>query len=82
VLHLPAVEFLRRYLSHVLPPVFKRIRHYGFLANRHKTVHLAKARRALDAPQPVAIESARDFMARVAQIEITGCPYCSIAACG
>jgi len=81
LLRLPAVEFIRRFLSHVLPPGFKRIRHYGFLANSHKAEHLASARRALDAPlpQPTAVESARAFMARVASIELSRCPYC---ACG
>lgn len=33
---LPAVEFIRRFLLHVLPQGFVRIRHYGFLANRSR----------------------------------------------
>ena len=33
---LPANEFLRRFLLHVLPPGFVRIRHFGFLAHRRR----------------------------------------------
>jgi len=46
-LTLPAVEFLRRFLTHVLPPGYIRIRHYGFLANHDRARHLAACRTAL-----------------------------------
>jgi hypothetical protein len=36
VLQLDAHEFIRRFLLHVLPDGFHRIRHYGFLANGHR----------------------------------------------
>lgn len=42
-----ADEFLRRFLLHVLPPGFVRIRHYGFLANRRRTAALALCRRLI-----------------------------------
>jgi hypothetical protein len=45
---LDAVEFLRRFLLHVLPHGFMRIRYYGFLANRHRAQKLQQARRLLD----------------------------------
>ena len=52
---LDAVEFLRRFLLHVLPRGFKRIRHYGFLANGVRTVQLPLCRRVLgQAPPPPA----------------------------
>jgi hypothetical protein len=41
---LSAVEFLRRFLLHVLPLGFKRIREFGLLANRHRQEKLAQAR--------------------------------------
>jgi hypothetical protein len=44
---LPAEEFLRRYLIHVVPPQFRRIRHYGFLANRHRKQKAARCRQLL-----------------------------------
>ena len=40
-------EFIRRFLIHVLPSGFHRIRHYGFLANGQRTENLAKARQLL-----------------------------------
>ena len=55
-LTLDAVEFLRRFLLHVLPRGFQRIRHYGFLANGVRQVKLPLCRRAL---RPTAVP-ARD----------------------
>ena len=47
---LGAHEFIRRFLLHVLPDGFQRIRHYGFLANGHRKAKLGVIRRLLDAP--------------------------------
>ena len=44
---LPAVEFLRRFTLHVLPPGFVRIRYFGFLANRNRRDAVAKCREQL-----------------------------------
>jgi len=44
---LAAVEFLRRFLLHLLPSHFVRIRHYGLLANRHRAEKLARCRELL-----------------------------------
>jgi hypothetical protein len=44
---LEAVEFVRRFLTHVLPTGFVRIRHYGLLANRHRQEKLARCRELL-----------------------------------
>jgi hypothetical protein len=44
---LPAVEFIRRFLLHVLPSGFVRIRQYGWLANRHREEKLEQCRRLL-----------------------------------
>jgi len=65
--------FIGRFLQHVLPPGFKRIRHYGLLAPATKADRLAAARAllAMPAPNPTAIEDAQAFMRRVAAIEIT-----------
>ena len=77
-LRLPGAEFVRRFLLHVLPRSFKRIRHYGLLAPAHKAKRLAAARAALAAPQPepALIESIDAFLHRVASIERTTCPQC------
>jgi hypothetical protein len=47
---LPVGEFMRRFLLHVLPPGFHRIRHYGLLANAARVENLARARELLVAP--------------------------------
>jgi len=77
---LSATEFLRRFLLHVLPKGFMRIRHYGLLANRSKRALLAQARAALDAPAPVqesaSPESVQAFWHRIAGIDIERCPLC------
>lgn len=76
--HLPVGEFIRRFLLHVLPGGVQRIRHYGVLANSCKKTQLAQARQALGQapPNPQAHESAQNFMARVARIELNTCPKC------
>ena len=47
---LAAGEFIRRFLIHVLPKGFHRIRHYGLFANGNRTVNLARARELLAVP--------------------------------
>jgi hypothetical protein len=49
---LTPVEFMRRFLLHVLPTGFHRIRHYGLLANAGRRENLARVRTLLDVPQP------------------------------
>lgn len=75
---LPGVEFLRRFLLHVLPQGFKRIRHYGLLSPARKKAGLAAARQALDVPppEPAVIEEVAAFMLRVGQSERYRCPHC------
>ena len=51
VMSLPALVFIRRFLMHVLPPGFMRIRYYGLMSNRHRSRHLALCRqRIAEAP--------------------------------
>jgi hypothetical protein len=78
VMALPAESFIHRFLLHVLPKGFQRIRHYGLLANRHKAERLAKAREALDLspPEPVVREPVEDFARRVLGVDIQRCPVC------
>ena len=54
VMTLSADEFLRRFLLHVLPDSFQRIRHYGLLGNRHRKEHLARCRELLSMPEPLS----------------------------
>jgi hypothetical protein len=48
-------EFIRRFLLHVLPKGFHRIRHYGLLASAGRKANVARARELLDAPAPPAV---------------------------
>ena len=48
-------EFIRRFLIHVLPKGFHRIRNYGLLANGSRADNVAKARALLNVPKPDAI---------------------------
>ena len=45
-------EFIRRFLIHVLPNGFHRIRHYGLLANGNRAANIAQARDLLAVPAP------------------------------
>jgi hypothetical protein len=49
---LAAVDFIRRFLLHILPSGFVKIRHFGFLANRNRSSALALCRQHLNAPSP------------------------------
>ena len=78
MVRLEGMEFVRRFLLHVLPTGIKRIRHYGILAPACKKTRLDAARLALDMPvinQP-ALESAQAFMVRVALMDMLLCPSC------
>lgn len=82
-MNLSADEFIRRFLMHVLPNGFHRIRYYGFLGNRHRGEKLAACRRLLGmqvAEQlPAPPKPEREYRDRYR--ELTGrslrqCPYC------
>jgi len=78
---LEAEEFIRRFLLHVLPEGFQRIRYYGFLANRYREEKLARCRELLDmpAPEPPALEGAKDYRERFQELigpSLGECPAC------
>jgi hypothetical protein len=79
-LRLPGPEFIGRFLQHVLPSGFKRIRHYGLLSPARKKRGLALARVALGMPplRPAVVESVAEFLRRVARLEYERCPHCGI----
>jgi hypothetical protein len=78
MVRLQGVEFVRRFMLHVLPTGIKRIRHYGVLASSCKAVKLDATRMALQMPaiNPQAVESAQAFMARVLKLDVSKCPCC------
>jgi hypothetical protein len=76
---LPAQTFLGRFLQHVLPPGFVRIRRFGFLANRVKGQGLARCRELLDAApvEPPEPKPPRQWL-----IALTGVDPCRCRHCG
>jgi hypothetical protein len=78
---LDANEFIRRFLIHVLPDGFQRIRYYGFLGNCHRTRKLALCRKLLGMTpaEPVVAgppEDYRDRYEALASVSLRECPHC------
>jgi hypothetical protein len=82
---LSADEFIRRFLIHVLPEGFQRIRYYGFLSNRHRAEKLALCRQLLGMsivdPQPSPGDQPSDYDYETTYQKLTGnslqqCPVC------
>ena len=82
-LALPAHTFIDRFLLHVLPQGFKRIRHYGVLGPAGKAVKLAQARAALAVPppDPPVVESVAAFMLRIDRLAWARCRHCGQGSC-
>ena len=81
VMRVEPSEFLRRLLLHVVPRGFRRVRHYGLLANRGGADHLARCRALLaaDAPEhgrPTADEPLAARILRLTGIDVLRCPVC------
>ena len=78
VMTLAADEFMRRFLLHAVPDGFHRIRHVGFLANRHRAAKLALCRALLAAPkpEPPSPETYRERHHRLTGHDLDVCPEC------
>ena len=74
-LSLSGTEFVRRFLLHVLPRGFMRVRYYGLLANRHRATRLARCRELLGVTPPARDESAQPS---VGEGDKDLCPACGI----
>src|SRR5206468_3109830 len=77
---LAAGEFIRRFLLHVLPTGFHRIRYYGFLGARHRRAKLARCRQLLGSPASAPTRSAapdyRDRVEALTGVSLRVCPAC------
>jgi Putative transposase/Transposase zinc-binding domain len=76
---LEAHEFIRRFLLHIVPHGFQRLRHVGFLANRCKAHALRQCRHLLGQPTeppPRAPPSAVEWMRQRTGLDLTQCPQC------
>jgi hypothetical protein len=78
IMTLDVDEFLRRFLLHVVPRGFMRIRHFGLLTNRTRRVALARCRVLLGAPPPEhpQPESTIGLLHRLAGVDLSRCPVC------
>ena len=77
---LSADEFIGRFLAHVLPNRFLRVRHYGFLANRAKQKSLARCRAFLGVAPPThrndQPRTLADWLRKTLGIDPNCCPHC------
>lgn len=78
VMTLAADEFLRRFLLHVMPRGFMRIRHFGLLANHARREALTRCRDLLGQSPPPEIpqESTTALLRRLTGIDVSRCPVC------
>jgi len=76
VMTLATDEFIRRFLIHVLPGGFHRIRHYGLFANGSRAANVARARELLVVPTPKAVDHAADTDTAEPQSLSHPCPCC------
>ena len=73
---LPATEFLRRFLLHVVPKGFMRIRHYGITANARRQAKLARCRELLGTTPAPPLPVGADTAAAPPQDTTPRCPRC------
>jgi len=78
---LKAEEFIRRFLLHVLPSHYVRIRHFGLLANRNRKEAIALCRKILGTKKTITKDSNRkeswqEQLLRICGIDVNTCPVC------
>lgn len=69
-------EFIRRFLIHVLPPGFPRIRYFGLMANRHRKDSLARCRQLLTSEADQLLPSIAQCQTVRRDLQITEPPRC------
>jgi hypothetical protein len=77
---LDAFEFIRRFLLHVLPDRFVKIRYYGLLSNRNRKAMLSKCRKFLGVitvkvSNRDVSETWQEFLLRISGIDLIKCPF-------
>ena len=77
IMTLSAMEFIRRFLLHILPKGFMKIRHYGLLGNRNKTKKLILCKRLTNTPIRLKEKlPAPQLLQKLIGHDITTCPVC------
>lgn len=74
---LNAIEFMRRFMLHVLPSGFQRIRYYGYLSNCNRKTKLRKCLRLTQTPiKPKVKLTAKELIMKLTGVDISLCPSC------
>jgi len=81
LLTIEAVEFIRRFLLHVLPEQFVKIRYYGILSHRSRKTKLLRCKRLLgvvtrEEPEKAPKETWQDLLTRITGMDPRICPHC------
>lgn len=77
VMELANKEFIRRFLFHILPHGFTRIRHYGLYASRNKSTRLEACRQAIGSTKSMKTEaSSFEIICRILGRDVSLCPHC------
>jgi len=80
IMKLEASEFIRRFLLHVLPEKFVKVRYYGLLANRKSDTMLSRCRRLLgcssEPKNRSPSETWQEFLLRACGLDLMTCPFC------
>ena len=72
-----AEEFIRRFLMHILPPRFMKIRHYGLLGNRNKKTKLAVCKKLTNTTSPVKPKlTTLEILKKTLGVDFNICPMC------
>lgn len=79
---LDAREFIRRFLLHVLPDGFQKIRYFGLMANRHRRENLDLCRRLIGNPQtqaqqPAPLKDWKQHFQELTGQDLSLCPHCN-----
>lgn len=83
VMSLQTFEFIRRFLTHVLPCGFRKIRHYGIFASRDKFKRIKLCKKLTHTKQTIApVESVLDKLAAILGENWNLCPCCGIGRLG
>ena len=77
VMTLSAEEFIRRFLIHILPSGFMKIRHYGLLGNRNKTTKLKICKQLTNTPLLIREKaSTLQLIQKLTGLNLSKCPNC------
>ncbi len=81
IMTVAAEEFIRRFLLHVLPAGFVKIRHYGLLSNRNRKNNITLCRKLLNCCQTETQdkkipETWQEYLLKISGVDVTQCPVC------